>query len=96
LANWKINCMEDSYPGLWHTWFREQIVAVGWPPPEFGLHTQKEKRDWSVARRYLLQMSRDDKVIVQAKELARRPDRHGARQANRRWGMESERSQAGR
>ena len=33
MANWKINCMEDSYPGLWHTWFREQIVAVGWPPP---------------------------------------------------------------
>jgi hypothetical protein len=28
MANWKINCMEDHYPGLWHTWFREQIVAV--------------------------------------------------------------------
>jgi len=67
MANWKINCMEDSYPGLWHTWFREQIVAVGWPPPEFGLRTPKEKRDWSLARRYLMQMSPGDKVVVQLK-----------------------------
>ncbi len=67
MANWKINCMEDSYPGLWHTWFREQIVAVGWPPPEFGLRTSKEKPDWSLARRYLLQMSPGDKVVVQLK-----------------------------
>jgi hypothetical protein len=57
--------MEDHYPGLWHTWFREQIVAVGWPPPGFGLHTAQAKRDWSLARRYLLQMSVGDKVIVQ-------------------------------
>jgi hypothetical protein len=67
VANWKINCMEDSYPGLWHTWFREQVVAVGWPPPTFGLRTQKERRDWSIARSYLQQMSPGDKVVVQLK-----------------------------
>jgi hypothetical protein len=67
MANWKINCMEDSYPGLWHTWFREQIVAVGWPPPEFGLRAPKEKHDWSLARRYLMKMSAGDKVVVQLK-----------------------------
>jgi hypothetical protein len=67
MANWKINCMEDSYPGLWHTWFREQIVAVGWPPPEFGLRAPKDKHDWSLARRYLMQMSPGDKVVVQLK-----------------------------
>jgi hypothetical protein len=27
---WKINCMEDSYPGMWQRWFRHQCVAVGW------------------------------------------------------------------
>lgn len=67
MTNWKINCMEKDYPGLWHTWFREQIVAVGWPPPEFGLHTPNARRDWSLARRYLLQVSPEDKVIVQLK-----------------------------
>jgi len=67
VANWKINCMEDSYPGLWHTWFRKQIVAVGWPPPKFGLHRAKEPHDWSLARRYLLKVSPGDKVIVQLK-----------------------------
>lgn len=65
MANWKINCMEDDYPGLWHTWFRQQIVAVGWPPPQFGLHTPNAAHDWSLARRYLLQVSAGDKVIVQ-------------------------------
>lgn len=65
MANWKINCMEDHYPGLWHTWYREQIVAVGWPPPEYSLRSDEAKRDWSLARRYLLQVAAGDKVIVQ-------------------------------
>lgn len=67
MANWKINCMEDKYPGLWHTWFREQIVAVGWPPPEYGLRAQTDVRAWSAARRCLLQIAPGDKVIVQLK-----------------------------
>jgi hypothetical protein len=46
--------VEDSYLGPWHTWFVEQIVAVGWPPPEFGLRTPKEKHNWSLARRYFM------------------------------------------
>lgn len=57
--------MEDHYPGLWHTWYREQIVAVGWPPPEYSLRSDEAKRDWSLARRYLLQVAAGDKVIVQ-------------------------------
>jgi len=67
VANWKINCMEDDYPGLWHTWFREQIVAVGWPPPEFGLHAANAPPDWSLARRYLQQVAAGDNVVVQLK-----------------------------
>jgi hypothetical protein len=67
VANWKINCMENDYPGLWHSWFREQIVAVGWPPPKYGLHAPHAAHDWSLARRYLRQMSEGDKVIVQLK-----------------------------
>ena len=30
MSNWKINCMEKKYLGLWHTWFTQQVVAVGW------------------------------------------------------------------
>jgi hypothetical protein len=67
MANWKINCMEDKYPGLWHTWFREQIVAVGWPPEDYGLRTETDARAWSDARRYLLQIKPSDKVVVQLK-----------------------------
>ncbi|MGB8581553.1 MAG: endonuclease NucS domain-containing protein [Candidatus Sulfotelmatobacter sp.] len=67
MANWKINCMEDEYPGLWHTWFREQIVAVGWPPDDYGLQKSTNVRAWSDARRYLIQIAPGDKVIVQLK-----------------------------
>lgn len=67
MANWKINCMEDKYPGLWHTWFREQIVAVGWPPDEHGLHASTDSRAWGDARRHLIQIDPGDKVIVQLK-----------------------------
>jgi len=21
MSYWKVNCMEDQYPGLWQTWF---------------------------------------------------------------------------
>lgn len=65
MANWKINCMENEYPGLWHTWFREQIVAVGWPPDDFGLHEPTDTSAWAEARRCLLQVSPGDKVVVQ-------------------------------
>jgi hypothetical protein len=67
VANWKINCMEDEYPGLWHTWFREQIVAVGWPPDDYGLRTSTKVRAWSDARRHLIQIAPGDKVVVQLK-----------------------------
>lgn len=67
MANWKINCMEDEYPGLWHTWFREQIVAIGWPPDDYGLRAATNVRAWSNARRYLIQINANDKVIVQLK-----------------------------
>ena len=29
---WIVNCMENKYPGMWQRWFRNQCVAVGWPP----------------------------------------------------------------
>jgi hypothetical protein len=67
---WKINCMEDKYPGLWHTWFKEQVVAVGWPPPRWKLESQsKHKRAaWNLARRSLLRMMSGDRIVVQLKD----------------------------
>ncbi len=59
--------MEDKYPGLWQTWFREQVIAVGWPPPKFRLRAKKAKRNWSLARNHLLKVSAGDRVIVQLK-----------------------------
>jgi len=68
MAYWKINCMEDKYPGLWQTWFTEQVVAVGWPPPKWQLRGQNPSPDWRRARRYLMEIAVGDKVIVQLKK----------------------------
>ncbi len=59
--------MEDKYPGLWHTWFTEQVVAVGWPPPDWGLLTPTNDRAWNTARRTLLKIKPDDRIVVQLK-----------------------------
>src|SRR5947209_15183992 len=64
---WKINCMEDHYPGLWHTWFTEQVVGVGWPPPRWGLRTPTRDKAWDMARRCLLRIRPGDRVVVQLK-----------------------------
>jgi hypothetical protein len=67
VANWKINCMEKEYPGLWHTWFKEQIVAIGWPPDNFGLRQPTGDHAWSRARACLMQIEPGDRVVVQLK-----------------------------
>jgi hypothetical protein len=59
--------MEDKYPGLWQTWFKEQIVAVGWPPDSFPLHGPTNESSWRSARQNLLRIQPGDKVIVQLK-----------------------------
>ncbi len=62
---WKINCMENKYPGLWQTWFTEQVVAVGWPPPDWGLRTPTDTSGWEWARGSLLKIKPEDQIIVQ-------------------------------
>ena len=63
---WKINCMENEYPGMWQRWFRNQCVAVGWKSDwgyplsgsgQFG-------RGWSRARRALQEIAVGDHIIV--------------------------------
>jgi hypothetical protein len=67
---WKVYCMEDKYPGLWHTWFTQQVAAVGWAGKwGFSLRGRghADDRAWSWARSGLLQMSCGDKLVVQLK-----------------------------
>ena len=66
---WKINCMEDRYPGMWQRWFKHQCVGVGWMsnwgyklrgPTEGG-------RGWSRARRHLEEIQPGDHIVVSLK-----------------------------
>src|SRR4051812_32404112 len=63
---WKINCMETEYPGLWHTWYRRQLVAVGWPPGSryFLDGGGQSTTGWNIARSCLKDVRAGDKVVV--------------------------------
>jgi hypothetical protein len=65
---WKVFCMEGNYPGLWHTWFKRHVVAVGWYSG-WGFHLDgsgpNNPRSWTVARGCLNKIEPGDRVLVQ-------------------------------
>ena len=66
---WKINCMEETFPGMWQRWFRSQCVAVGWHsawgfPLTGPISDEKHRRAWSRARSSLLKIQVGDHIIV--------------------------------
>jgi len=65
---WKVFCMEKSYPGLWYTWFRDQVAAVGWPPDNYHLQNGSGGHGWGAARNYLRQVAVGDSLVVQLSE----------------------------
>ena len=66
---WKINCMEDRYPGMWHQWYRHQCVAVGWHANwGYTLHGPRQNghgwNGWIRARSVLQRIAIGDRVVV--------------------------------
>lgn len=64
---WKVNCMEGTFPGMWHRWFKHQCVAVGWNDARgYKLRgPTKGGQGWSRARKALTRVAVGDKVVVQ-------------------------------
>src|SRR2546430_17261344 len=63
---WKINCMEDRFPGMWQRWFKHQCAAVGWAG-KWGFHLKdpsERGRGWIRARRLLEQIKPGDWIVV--------------------------------
>jgi len=62
---WKINCMEDRYPGLWRRWYRHQCVTVGWYAGwGFTLKGPAKDRGWSRSRNALADIKPGDAIVV--------------------------------
>src|SRR5208283_107556 len=63
---WKIACQENTYPGMWQRWYRNQSVAVGWAAKwGFKLHGQSTSGSgWGTARNALNDMEPGDYVVV--------------------------------
>ena len=71
---WKINCMEDDYPGIWRLWFKKQCVTDGHSPEKRCLLMGgKRRRDWIVTRNALQKIRPGDLILVAL------PDRRIAR-----------------
>lgn len=62
---WKVYCMEETYSGLWYTWFRDQVAAIGWPPDDFQLEGGPGGHGWGAARNYLQEVTTGDSLVVQ-------------------------------
>jgi hypothetical protein len=66
---WKINCMEDDYPGMWQRWFRNQCIAVGWNahwgyPLSGEITAAKNVAAWTRARSAIKRIGVGDFVVV--------------------------------
>src|SRR4051812_34796385 len=62
---WKVYCMEDEFPGLWHRLYRHQCVAVGWPYSK--LYGKRKDRGLVRVRNALAQMKVGDHVVAALK-----------------------------
>jgi len=62
---WKINCMEDRFPGMWQRWFIHQCVGVGWFSG-WGHHLEGPTDDygWSRTRNALDAICPGDMIVV--------------------------------
>ena len=66
MAFWKVNCLENEYPGMWQRWFKSQSVGIGWPPQDgYRLDGRTEGgQGWSRAREALKAICIGDEIIV--------------------------------
>jgi hypothetical protein len=65
---WKINCMEDKYPGMWQRWFRNQCVAVGWRGKwGYPLSGPSGDSGWRRTRAALQRMKIGDFIVASLK-----------------------------
>ena len=59
---WKVYCMEDDFPGLWHRLYNHQCVAIGW-----RLGDKTKERGWARVRNALSRMAIGDHVVAALK-----------------------------
>lgn len=66
MALWKVNCMENRFPGMWQRWYRHQCVGIGWPPKDgYQFDGQIDGRTgWGKARKALATIEVGDEIIV--------------------------------
>ncbi len=66
---WKINCMEDKYPGMWQRWFKNQCVAIGYASSlGYRLYGRSQETSWTKARKNIQDMEIGDYVVVSLKD----------------------------
>lgn len=66
MSLWKVNCMENEFPGMWQRWFRHQCVGIGWGPGS-GYRLDGPTKGgigWIRTRKLLKSISIGDEILV--------------------------------
>jgi hypothetical protein len=63
-SHWIIVCPQRYVlGGVWERWYRENCVAVGWPPPNWSLEVPAQDHNWNYARNRLNEIRPGDYII---------------------------------
>src|SRR5271166_3615926 len=64
MSYWIVVCPEPSVQGgVWARWYKDNCVAVGWPPPEWTFEGGTESNGWEWTRDRLKQVKIGDKIV---------------------------------
>jgi RimJ/RimL family protein N-acetyltransferase len=62
--HWIVICPERyARRGIWHVWYRENCVAIGWPPSKYHPEGETDSAGWRWARDCMRKMQPGELVI---------------------------------
>ena len=86
---WIVNCMKHKVSGMWQRWFRNQCVAVGWPPPTRDPSVQTDQHMIAAGECFVfllwVQSAMCDLLALEALSPESRARYNAAHKANAPW-----------
>ena len=60
---WKVNCMDDEWPGLWRHWYKNQCVTIGFSP-YYKPHHLRNNKGWAQCKNIFKKIKIGDYIIA--------------------------------
>jgi len=69
MSDWFVVCPESEVRGgVWHRWFSEQCVAVGWAPSEWSMTGHSDHPGWTRVRNWLKSLQAGNRIIPYSRD----------------------------